>query len=110
MSADTIVRLKIMLDDVTPAVLRRIEVPLALRLDRLHLAIQVAIGGTNSHLYENRARNVGWCIPDRDWRDGPFDARNARLIDVLDHVGTITLIYPTILATAGSAHSKSTPH
>ena len=38
MSADTIARLKITLDDVRPAVLRRIEVPFDIRLDRLHLA------------------------------------------------------------------------
>ena len=68
MSADTIARLKITLDDVKPAVLRRIEVPFNIRLDRLHLAIQAAMGWTNTHLYEIRARDVGWGIPDRDWR------------------------------------------
>ncbi len=47
MSADTIARLKITLDDVKPAVLRRIEVPFTIRLDRLHLAIQAAMGWTN---------------------------------------------------------------
>ena len=31
-----IARLKVTLDDVEPKVLRRIEVPLGLRLDRLH--------------------------------------------------------------------------
>jgi hypothetical protein len=56
MSADTIARLKITLDDVRPAVLRRIEVPFDIRLDRLHLAIQAAMGWTNTHLYEIRAR------------------------------------------------------
>jgi hypothetical protein len=60
MSADTIARLKITLDDVKPAVLRRIEVPFNIRLDRLHLAIQTAMGWTNTHLYEIRARDVGW--------------------------------------------------
>lgn len=93
MTADTIARLKITLDDVEPLVLRRIEVPLALRLDRLHLAIQAAMGWTNSHLYEIRARDVGWSIPDPDWRDGPLDARKARLIDVLEDTGAKTLHY-----------------
>ena len=59
MSADTIARLKITLDDVRPAVLRRIEVPFDIRLDRLHLAIQAAMGWTNTHLYGIRARDVG---------------------------------------------------
>ena len=39
MSAFAIARLKITLDDVEPTVLRRIEVPLAIRLDRLHLTL-----------------------------------------------------------------------
>ncbi len=94
MSADTIARLKITLDDVKPAVLRRIEVPLNIRLDRLHLAIQAAMGWSNSHLYEIRARDVGWGDPDPDGGDGPLDARKARLVDVLEDVGTKTLRYP----------------
>jgi hypothetical protein len=93
MSADTIARLKITLDDVKPAVLRRIEVPFNIRLDRLHLAIQAAMGWTNTHLYEIRARDVGWGIPDRDLGDGPLDARKANLGDVLEDVGTKTLRY-----------------
>jgi len=93
MSADTIARLKITLNDVEPAVLRRIEVPFDIRLDRLHLVIQAAMGWTNTHLYEIRARDVGWGIPDRDWGDGPLDARKARLGDVLEDVGAKTLRY-----------------
>jgi len=93
MGADTIARLKITLDDVKPEVLRRIEVPLTIRLDRLHLAIQAAMGWSNSHLYEIRGRDVGWGEPDADWGDGPLDARKARLVDVLEDVGTKTLRY-----------------
>lgn len=93
MTADTIACLKITLDDVVPEVRRRIEVPLSLRLDRLHLAIQVAMGWTNSHLFEIRAGEVGWGIPDPDWPDGPLDARKARLIDVLEDTGAKTLHY-----------------
>jgi hypothetical protein len=38
------------------------------------------MGWTNSHLYEIRAGDVGWSEPDPDWgRDGPLDARKARL-------------------------------
>jgi hypothetical protein len=93
MSAFAIARLKITLDDVEPTVLRRIEVPLAIRLDRLHLTIQAAMGWTNSHLYELRARDVGWGVPDPDWGDGPLDASKAKLIDVLEDVGVKTLRY-----------------
>ena len=65
-SAVTIARLKITFDDVKPVVIRRIEVPLALRLDRSHLVLQVALGWTDSHLYEFRFRDVGFGIPDPD--------------------------------------------
>jgi hypothetical protein len=77
MSAASIARLQITLEDVKPAVLCLIEVPL--RLDRLDLAIQSAMGWTNSHLYEIRAGDVGWGMTDSDWGDGPLDARKARL-------------------------------
>jgi hypothetical protein len=93
MSTAAIARLKITLDEVRPLGMRRLEVPLSIRLDRLHLAIQAAMGWTNSHLYEIRAKDTGWGIPDPDWGDGPLDARKARLIDVLEDVGAKTLKY-----------------
>jgi hypothetical protein len=95
MTADTIACLKINLDDVKPAVLRRIEVPFDIRLDRLHLTIQAAMGWTNSHLYEIRAGDVGWSTPypDQDWASDFLDARKARLGKVIEDVGTKTMRY-----------------
>ncbi|MGO9869975.1 MAG: IS1096 element passenger TnpR family protein [Rhodomicrobium sp.] len=55
----TVISLKVTLDDVEPKVLRRIEVPAGIKLDRLHLTLQVALGWTNSHLFEIRARDIG---------------------------------------------------
>jgi len=90
MSAATIARLKITLDDVKPVVLRRVEVPFDIRLDRLHLTIQAAMGWTNSHLYEIRAGGVGWStpLPGIDGARDSLDARKAKLDDVLEDVGT----------------------
>jgi hypothetical protein len=95
MSADTIACLKITLDDVKPAVLRRVDVPFDIRLDRLHLTIQAAMGWTNSHLYELRAGDVGWSTPysDSDWSGDFLDARKARLSNVLEDIGTKKLVY-----------------
>ncbi len=95
MSADTIARLKIMLGGVKPAVLRRVEVPFDIPLDRLHLTIQAAMGWTNSHLYELRAGDVGWStpIPGVDGAGDFLDARKACLGNVLEDVGTKTLRY-----------------
>ena len=44
----SIARLKVTLKDVKPAVVRRIEVPLTIRLDRLHLAQLQHHGFANS--------------------------------------------------------------
>lgn len=93
MTASTIARLKITLDDVKPPVQRRVEVPLTIRLDRLHLVFQAALGWTNSHLYEIRARDIGWGMVDPDWGDGPLDASKSRLLDVLEDTGAKTLKY-----------------
>jgi hypothetical protein len=93
MTAASIAHLRIKLDNVEPAVVRRVEVPLTIRLDRLHLVLQAVMGWTNSHLYEIRARDVGWGRPDPHFGDGPLDASKARLIDVLEDVGTRSLKY-----------------
>ena len=95
MSAATIARLKITLDDVKPVVLRRVEVPVDIRLDRLHLTIQAAMGWTNSHLYEIRAGGVGWSTPypDADWAGDFIDSRKARLGDIIEDIGSKTLKY-----------------
>lgn len=93
MTAAEIAHLRTKLDDVEPGVVRRTEVPLAIRLDRLHLLLQAAMGWTNSHLYEFRARDIGWGIPDPDFGDGPLDARKARLADIVEDTGLRSLKY-----------------
>ena len=86
--------LKITLDHVEPKVMRRIVVPSDIRLDRLHLAIQAAMGWTNSHLYEFRIGGVGWGEPDPDGiYGGPMDAKKARLAAVLADAGRKTFRY-----------------
>lgn len=85
--------LKVTLDDVTPTVMRRIEVPFDIRLDRLHLVLQTALGWTNSHLYEFRIDDVGFGIPDPEWCDGPLDARKATLEKVITDTGAKTFKY-----------------
>jgi hypothetical protein len=60
MSAVTIARLKITLDDVKPVVLRRVEAPFDIRLDRLHLTIQAAMAGPTAICTRSaRAVSVG---------------------------------------------------
>src|SRR5262245_21101611 len=88
-----IARLKVTLNHVEPVVLRRIEVPLKIRLDRLHVVLQAAVGWTDSHLWELRARDVGWGIPNPGWDDGPIDASKATLLSVIEDTGVKKLTY-----------------
>ena len=68
--------------------------PFDIRLDRLHLTIQAALGWTNSHLYEIRAGDVGWGCPIRTWPETARSMRARRVsTDVLEDVGTKTLRY-----------------
>ncbi|MFG6574188.1 plasmid pRiA4b ORF-3 family protein [Sulfitobacter sp. 1A15333] len=57
-----VARIKVTLSDVEPQVLRRFDVPLKIKLNRLHDVIQAAMGWTDSHLYEFRpAAAAGAC-------------------------------------------------
>ena len=88
-----IARLKVTLEDVEPAVMRRLDVPLKIRLDRLHLVLQAAMGWTDSHLYEFRAAGAGWGVPDPDFDDGPLPAAKTTLFDVTEDTGARTIHY-----------------
>ena len=78
-----IARLRVAIDDVAPAVVRRVEVPLAMRLDDLHFVLQIAIGWQNCHPFEFRAGDTAWGLIDRDAEINPLSAERATLADVL---------------------------
>jgi hypothetical protein len=89
-----VARLKVTLSDVEPQVLRRFDVPLKIKLSRLHDVIQAAMGWTDTHLYEFRAGGVGWGVPLPEYDDdGPLPASKTSLLDVLEDVGTKTIHY-----------------
>jgi hypothetical protein len=89
-----VARLKVTLSDVEPQVLRRFDVPLKIKLNRLHNVIQGAMGWTDSHLHEFQAGGVGWGVPDPDGcYDGPLPASKSSLLDVPEDVGTKTIHY-----------------
>lgn len=89
-----IARLRIILNDVDPQPMRHIEVPLKIRLDRLHEVIQAAMGWTDTHLYEFRVGDTGWGVPDPDgFYDGPIDAKKMTLEKLLDQTATRTIQY-----------------
>jgi hypothetical protein len=78
-----IARLRIELDEVTPRVVRSVEVPVAIRLDDLHFVLQIAIGWQNCHPYEFRVGETAWGLLDRDAEVNPLPAERATLADLL---------------------------
>ncbi|HEY7664936.1 MAG TPA: plasmid pRiA4b ORF-3 family protein, partial [Xanthobacteraceae bacterium] len=81
---DEIARLRIEIDEVEPAVVRRVEVPVAIRLDDLHFVLQIAIGWQNCHPFEFRAGETAWGLLDRDDpASSPLAAESATLADVV---------------------------
>lgn len=88
--AKQIARLRVEIDEVTPAVVRRVEVPLDIRLDDLHFVLQIAIGWQNGHPFEFRVDAAGaekrWGLLDRDDpQSSPLPAESATLADLLAH-------------------------
>jgi hypothetical protein len=78
-----VARLRVEIDDVEPRVVRRVEVPLAIRLDDLHFVLQIAIGWQNGHPFEFRVGDDAWGLVDRDTPDtNPFPADQATLADL----------------------------
>jgi hypothetical protein len=75
--------------------MRRLVVPITLRLDRLHLTLQEAFGWMNCHLFEFSVGEERWGIPDPDDHFGPqpIDARKARLCDIIQETGAKTIHY-----------------
>lgn len=89
-----VVRMRITLDEVTPLVTRVIEVPLGIRLDRLHYVFQTALAWTDSHLWELTFGSTGFGIPDPAYGfDGPLDARKATLAEALEGMRGKTFQY-----------------
>jgi len=84
-----VARLRVEIDDVTPTVVRRIEVPLDIRLDDLHFVLQIAIGWQNGHPFEFRVEGTSkdkrWGLADRSDPESPLPAESATLAELLAH-------------------------
>jgi hypothetical protein len=88
-----IARLIVEIDDVSPRVVRCVEVPLDIRLDDLHFVLQVAIGWQNGHPFEFRVGDAAWGLQDRDAESNPAPAERATLADILALGGTFQYDY-----------------
>jgi Plasmid pRiA4b ORF-3-like protein len=88
-----IVRLRVQIDEVSPAVVRTVEVPAAMRLDDLHFVLQIAIGWQNCHPFEFGIGGKTWGLIDRDAEENPLPAESALLSDVIALGSTFTYSY-----------------
>lgn len=93
-----IARLRIELEEMQAPVFRRVEVPLATRLDALHVVFQVAMGWEDYHLYEFQiGRSVRYGLPDAGWDDADLrsveKATLSHLLDQAHNGNTFHYIY-----------------
>lgn len=89
----SIIEIDITLDHIEPAVTRRLQVPADIRLDRLHLTIQAAMGWTNSHLYMFEAGGATWGLPDPDFDSEDLPADKTTLVDLIEDTGAKSISY-----------------
>lgn len=88
-----IIEIKVTLEDVEPAVTRTLQVPINIRLDRLHLTLQAALGWANSHLYMFEAGGVTWGAPDPGFGGDDLPARKTTLGEVIEDTGVRSIRY-----------------
>lgn len=91
--AGDIARLSVEIDDVTPRVVRTVEVPADIRLDDLHFVLQIAIGWQNGHPFEFRADDRLWGSQDRDAGVERTPPERATLADILATADTFKYDY-----------------
>lgn len=83
---DRIARIRIDLDDITPAIWRRVEVPLTTSLLDLHEIIQAVMLFDNTHLFQFDVGTQRYAIPNPEWEDlrQTADAASTNLATLVD--------------------------
>jgi hypothetical protein len=85
--------LRVTLADTEPAVWRRIAIPGAFTLDRVHRAIQIAVGWQDCHLHSFEIGSVQYGEPDPDALLEMRDELDVRLDAVVGKDGRFTYVY-----------------
>ena len=88
-----VIEIKVTLEDIKPAVTRILQVPDKIRLDRLHLTIQAAMGWNNTHLYMFGAGNMTWGLSDPEYGGDELSPSKATLADVIEKTGVSRFRY-----------------
>lgn len=89
----SIIEIEVTLEFVEPPVTRTLQVPHTIRLDRLHLTLQAAMGWTNSHLYIFEAAGVTWGVPDPELGGADLPASKTSLAQVIEDTDVHTVRY-----------------
>ncbi|MEP1695070.1 MAG: plasmid pRiA4b ORF-3 family protein [Paracoccaceae bacterium] len=89
----SIIELKVTLEYIEPAITRLLQVPISIRLDRLHLTLQAAMGWTNSHLYMFEAGAATWGVPDPDYGGDDLPANKTTLAELIGDTGVSSIRY-----------------
>jgi hypothetical protein len=74
-------QLKVSLREIKPAIWRRVQVPAEIKLDKLHMVLQDALGWTNSHLHQflvGKDDRYGM-VDVEDFDDPPKDEKRFKL-------------------------------
>lgn len=95
----SIIEIKVTLEYTAPAVTRTLQVPVNIRLDRLHLTLQSSMGWQNAHLYQfciGEPYQWGakrWVAP--NFVDSPEDlpADKTTLDQIVEKTGEVGLTY-----------------
>src|SRR6202043_3577668 len=79
----SVVRLRITLEDVRPAVWRRLLVPGSVRLSKLHGMFQAAMGWTDSHLHLFRIGDANYGSQFDDYPPDENDESSAAVLQAV---------------------------
>jgi len=79
----SVYQIKITLKGIRPPIWRRLLVENSINLEELHIAIQIAMGWTNSHLHQFVLNGECFGVPDEDFPDHTREERDYRVGNLL---------------------------
>jgi hypothetical protein len=85
--------LRIQLEDVEPAIWRRLLVPGEFRLSQLHDVFQAAMGWRNSHLHSFTVGDAEYGMQDEDAPDDEIDEASVTVVEVLGDQERFSYVY-----------------
>ena len=87
-----IIEITVTLENI-PEISRTLLVPAELKLDRLHLTLQNAMGWKNCHLYSFETRDTRWIEEDKSIKDTDLPVNKGTLADAIAHAQGNPIIY-----------------